>query len=280
MTVTDAPARPRPRDAGRASPMSLWRLLWLELRRNAMPWMFPLLAALFVFDPFRTAMGYGPFWDLRASVLENKLLPDFVSFVAGVAAWMGSRDSRRHTADLVDGDRPAPLDGAARHLGRHHALGGRAVPDLRGGAVRGHREPGHLGRAAVVAGSRQPAPNWPDQRPGVRGRHVLPQPVHRAAGRGRRVPALPGRVPERGRPVQRVCAALADHLRARRRHRPVLPLPAGRVHRAADVPARAHRWSSWPPWAWPRAADAGPRLRRAAAVSPWPAWPRPARPSG
>jgi hypothetical protein len=102
MTLTDAPARPRPRDAGRASPMSLWRLLWLELRRNAMPWMFPLLAALFVFDPFRTAMGYGPFWDLRASVLENKLLPDFVAFVAGVAAWMGSRDSRRHTRDLVD----------------------------------------------------------------------------------------------------------------------------------------------------------------------------------
>ena len=102
MTLTDAPARPRPRDAGRASPMSLWRLLWLELRRNAMPWMFPLLAALFVFDPFRTAMGYGPFWDLRASVLENKLLPDFVLFVAGVAAWMGSRDSRRHTRDLVE----------------------------------------------------------------------------------------------------------------------------------------------------------------------------------
>ncbi len=102
MTLTDAPARPRPRDAGRASPMSLWRLLWLELRRNAMPWTFPLLAVLFVLDPFRTAMGYGPFWDLRASVLENKLLPDFVIFVAGVAAWMGSRDSRRRTRDLVD----------------------------------------------------------------------------------------------------------------------------------------------------------------------------------
>ncbi len=81
--------------------MSLWRLLWLDLRRNAMPWMFPLLAALFVFDPFRTAMDYPPLWDLRASVVVNKLLPDFVAFVAGVAAWMGSRDSRRRTADLV-----------------------------------------------------------------------------------------------------------------------------------------------------------------------------------
>ena len=101
MTLTNAPAPPRPRDAGHPSPIPWWRLLWLELRRNAMPWMFPLLAALFVFDPFRTAMSYPPFWDLRASVVVNKLLPDFVAFVAGVAAWMGSRDSRRHTIDLV-----------------------------------------------------------------------------------------------------------------------------------------------------------------------------------
>ena len=81
--------------------MSLGRLLWLELRHNAMPWMFPVLAALFVFDPFRTALSYPPLWDLRASVVVNKLLPDFVAFVAGVAAWMGSRDSRRQTSDLV-----------------------------------------------------------------------------------------------------------------------------------------------------------------------------------
>ena len=101
MTLAEAPPRPRPRNAGHPSPMSLWRLLWLELRRNAMPWMFPVLAALFVFDPYRTAMSYPPLWDLRASVVVNKLLPDFVAFVAGVAAWMGSRDSRRHTADLV-----------------------------------------------------------------------------------------------------------------------------------------------------------------------------------
>jgi hypothetical protein len=46
-------------------------------------------------------MDYPPLWDLRASVVVNKLLPDFVAFVAGVGAWMGSRDSRRHTIDLV-----------------------------------------------------------------------------------------------------------------------------------------------------------------------------------
>jgi hypothetical protein len=101
MTVAEAPVRPRPPRAVHPSPLPVGRLLWLELRRNAMPWMFPLLAALFVFDPFRTAMSYPPLWDLRASVVVNKLLPDFVAFVAGVAAWMGSRDSRRHTADLV-----------------------------------------------------------------------------------------------------------------------------------------------------------------------------------
>ena len=101
MTITQAPARARPPREARPSPVSLWRLLGLELRRNAMPWMFPLLAALFVFDPFRTAMDYPPLWDLRASVVVNKLLPDLVAFVAGVAAWMGSRDNRRRTIDLV-----------------------------------------------------------------------------------------------------------------------------------------------------------------------------------
>ena len=103
MTVAEAPVRPRPPRAVHPSPLSVGRLLWLELRRNAMPWMFPLLAALFVFDPFRTAMSYPPLWDLRASVVVNKLLPDFVAFVAGVAAWMGSRDSRRRPARSVPG---------------------------------------------------------------------------------------------------------------------------------------------------------------------------------
>jgi hypothetical protein len=78
-----------------------WRLLWLELRHNPMLWMTPLLVALFFFDPYRTAMGYAPIWDLRASVILNKMLPDFVAFTAGVAAWAGTRDSRRRTIDLV-----------------------------------------------------------------------------------------------------------------------------------------------------------------------------------
>jgi hypothetical protein len=67
-----------------------------------MPWTFPLLAALFAFDPYRTAMGYPAVWYIRASVLPNKMLPDFVVFAVGIAAWVGSRDGRRHTLDLVE----------------------------------------------------------------------------------------------------------------------------------------------------------------------------------
>jgi hypothetical protein len=102
MTATSTPVRPRPAAFRPPSVVPAWRLLRLELRRSPMPWTFPLLAALFVFDPYRTAMGYPAVWTIRASVLPNKLLPDFVVFVVGIAAWVGSRDGRRHTLDLVE----------------------------------------------------------------------------------------------------------------------------------------------------------------------------------
>lgn len=102
MTATQLPVRSRPAGFRPPSPVPVWRLFRLELRRNPMPWTFPLLAALFAFDPFRTAMGYPAAWDVRASVLLNKMVPDFVVFVAGIAAWVGSRDGRRHTLDLVE----------------------------------------------------------------------------------------------------------------------------------------------------------------------------------
>jgi len=63
--------------------------------------MIPLLAALFFFDPYRTAMGDAAVWAVRASVIGNHLVPDLVPFAAGVAAWAGSREVRRNTADLV-----------------------------------------------------------------------------------------------------------------------------------------------------------------------------------
>jgi hypothetical protein len=101
MTASSVGVRP-PRAGGREStPRALWRLLYLELRRNPWPWVVPLIVALFVFDPYRTALGYPPVWSVRASVIPNKMLPDFVTFAAGVAAWIGGRDTRRQTADMV-----------------------------------------------------------------------------------------------------------------------------------------------------------------------------------
>jgi hypothetical protein len=78
------------------------RLLRLELRRNAMVWMLPLIAVLFWFDIYHRSMTLPPLWSLRIMRLEqDHALPDFAPFVAGAAAWMGSRDGRRGTTDLV-----------------------------------------------------------------------------------------------------------------------------------------------------------------------------------
>jgi hypothetical protein len=83
------------------APAAAVRLLRIETKRSAVPWVLPLLAVLFLIDPFRTASGYPEVWTVRASVVPNKMLPDFVAFAGGFAAWAGSREGRRHTADLL-----------------------------------------------------------------------------------------------------------------------------------------------------------------------------------
>ena len=87
--------------SGRVSPARRAPLLRLELRHNTMIWLLPLLGALFYFDAFRTAVGYPPFWFVRSSVILDHLVPDFSPFAAGVAAWTGSREGRRQTAELA-----------------------------------------------------------------------------------------------------------------------------------------------------------------------------------
>ena len=77
------------------------RALWLECKRNAVPYLLPLLAAVFYFNTVRTADGYPPVWTLRASVIDNDMLFEFGAFAAGLAAWAGSREGRRKTVDLV-----------------------------------------------------------------------------------------------------------------------------------------------------------------------------------
>ena len=87
-----APPRSAPRSA---------RTLWLEFKRNAVPYLLPLLAALFYFNTVRTADGYPPVWTVRASVITNDMVFEFGAFAAGLAAWAGSREGRRRTGDLV-----------------------------------------------------------------------------------------------------------------------------------------------------------------------------------
>jgi hypothetical protein len=103
--VADAPVRHRPPRAGGAVPRTAARLLRIELRRSAMPWILPVIAALFWFDSYRFGTGTAPFWVLRTfwSMGEGRAFMDFAPFVAGAAAWMGSRDGRRGTADLMAG---------------------------------------------------------------------------------------------------------------------------------------------------------------------------------
>src|SRR6202044_2286532 len=58
-TAPVAPAAPaRPRRVALPGPA---RLLRLELRRNIMPWLLPLLAVLFWFVTYRPAMAHPPF---------------------------------------------------------------------------------------------------------------------------------------------------------------------------------------------------------------------------
>jgi len=101
MTALRAPAVPRPAPAKPGHLRAAARLLRLELRNNAMPWMLPVAVGLFWFTTYRKAMAMPPLWNPRAAILQSGALLAFVCPVTGAAAWMGSRDARRHTADLV-----------------------------------------------------------------------------------------------------------------------------------------------------------------------------------
>ena len=103
--VADAPARHRPPRGAGAVTLTAARLLRIELRRSAMPWILPVIAALFWFDSYRFGTGEPPYWVQRTfwNMGQGRTFTDFAPFVAGVAAWIGSRDDRRRTADLVAG---------------------------------------------------------------------------------------------------------------------------------------------------------------------------------
>jgi hypothetical protein len=101
MTAVPAPAFSRPAPASRGPLRAAARLLRLELRRNAMPWLLPVAIGLFWLTSYRKAIAMPPLWSLRAASMQSGALLAFACPVAGVAAWMGSREARRRTTDLV-----------------------------------------------------------------------------------------------------------------------------------------------------------------------------------
>ena len=101
MTAVGAPAVSRPVPAKQRRLRAAARLLCLELRHNAMLWMLPVVAGLFWFTTYRKVMAMPPMWNLRATSMQSGALLAFVCPVAGAAAWMGSRDARRHITDLA-----------------------------------------------------------------------------------------------------------------------------------------------------------------------------------
>jgi hypothetical protein len=101
MTAT-TPAVPTRRPPVRRLTLALpARLLRLELHRNIAGWLLPLIVALFWLDGYHYAMGFPPFWGLRSPVLPDRAMVDFALFGAGASTWMGSRDVRRRTTDLL-----------------------------------------------------------------------------------------------------------------------------------------------------------------------------------
>ncbi|MBV9380540.1 MAG: hypothetical protein JOY82_27075 [Streptosporangiaceae bacterium] len=101
MNTTNAPAVSRQLPATRRPGRTAARLLRLELRHNAMLWMLPVAIALFWLTTYRKAMAMPPLWNLRATSMQSGTLLAFACPVAGAAAWTGSRETRRHTTEMV-----------------------------------------------------------------------------------------------------------------------------------------------------------------------------------
>jgi len=102
MATAEAPVRLSLR-AGRRSQAARSALLQIELRRNAMVWIAPVTIVLFYFTTFRPVMALPALWGLRTLAMQTDALIAFGPFVAGAAAWMGSREGRRDTAEMVAG---------------------------------------------------------------------------------------------------------------------------------------------------------------------------------
>jgi hypothetical protein len=93
--------------------MAAARLLWIEVKRNPVPWLLPVIALLVAYDTYRTAGGWPPVWTMRANIVDSRLVFDFAAFTAGLSAWTGSREGRRRTGELLE---PTARATVTRHL--------------------------------------------------------------------------------------------------------------------------------------------------------------------
>jgi hypothetical protein len=77
------------------------RLIRLEMRHNAMLWLLPAFVAIFWFSTYRKTMALPPMWNLRVTNLQTGAVVDFIVPVVGAATWIGSRETRRRTREVV-----------------------------------------------------------------------------------------------------------------------------------------------------------------------------------
>jgi len=100
--MTATAERPLARPANRRIPLAAaGRLVRLELRRNAMLWMLPVVGALFWFLTYRRSVALPPMWNVRAMSMQGTTIAVFMPTVVGAAAWTGSREVRRNLTDLL-----------------------------------------------------------------------------------------------------------------------------------------------------------------------------------
>jgi hypothetical protein len=104
MTATPVMRLPAGPARARGVPLAAaGRLLRLELRRNVMLWMLPIVAALFWLIAYRPAMAHQPLWNVRAMTMQTGSLAVFVPTVVSAGAWLGSREGRHGMADILSG---------------------------------------------------------------------------------------------------------------------------------------------------------------------------------
>ena len=101
MSATNAQLPYPAASAARAPRARVPRLLRLELRHSAVLWLAPILGGLFYLTTYRGVIALPALWDLRAITALHDGVAAFAPFVAGAGAWMGSRDGRRATGELI-----------------------------------------------------------------------------------------------------------------------------------------------------------------------------------